>query len=61
LVQVSQGRGSINTAYIERFASRATFRQRLASLARRTRALVRQPETLQLGVYVLGCMYTLCT
>jgi len=59
LVEVSQGRGGINTAYIERL--NATFRQRLASLARRTRALVRQPETLQLGVYVLGCMYNLCT
>ena len=23
--------------------------------------MVRQPETLQLGVYVLGCMYNLCT
>jgi hypothetical protein len=61
LVQVSQGWGSINTAYIERFASCATFRQRLASLAQRTRAWVRQPETLQLGVYVLRCMYNLCT
>jgi transposase-like protein len=59
LVRVSQGRGGINTAYIERL--NATFRQRLASLARRTRALVRQPETLPLGVYVLGCMYNLCT
>jgi transposase-like protein len=59
LVEVSQGRGGINTAYIERL--NATFRQRLASLARRTRALVRQPQTLQLGVYVLGCMYNLCT
>jgi hypothetical protein len=59
LVEVSQGGGGINTAYIERL--NATFRQRLASLARRTRALVRQPQTLQLGVYVLGCMYNLCT
>jgi transposase-like protein len=59
LVEVSQGRGGINTAYIERL--NATFRQRLASLARRTRALVRQPQTLQRGVYVLGCMYNLCT
>jgi transposase-like protein len=59
LVEASQGGGGINTAYIERL--NATFRQRLASLARRTRALVRQPETLQLGAYVLGCMYNLCT
>jgi transposase-like protein len=59
LVELSQGRGGINTAYIERL--NATFRQRLAGLARRTRALVRQPETLHLGMYVIGCMYNLCT
>jgi hypothetical protein len=59
LVELSQGRGGINTAYIERL--NATFRQRLASLARRTRALVRQPQTLHLGVYVIGCLYNLCT
>jgi len=59
LVALSQGRGGINTAYIERL--NATFRQRLASLARRTRALVRQPQTLQLGVYVIGCLYNFCT
>ena len=59
LVELSQGRGGINTAYIERL--NATFRQRLASLARRTRALVRQPQTLHLGMYVIGCLYNLCT
>jgi transposase-like protein len=59
LVELSQGRGGINTAYIERL--NATFRQRLASLARRTRALVRQPETLHRGMYVIGCVYNLCT
>jgi transposase-like protein len=59
LIELSQGRGGINTAYIERL--NATFRQRLASLARRTRALIRQPATLHLGMYVIGCMYNLCT
>jgi hypothetical protein len=59
LVKLSQGRGGINTAYIERL--NATFRQRLASLARRTRFLARQPETLHLGMYVIGCVYDLCT
>lgn len=59
LVELSQGHGGINTAYIERL--NATFRQRLASLARRTQALVRQPETLHLGMYVIGCVYNLCT
>lgn len=59
LIQTSQGHGGINTAYIERL--NATFRQRLCSLVRRTRALARQPETLQAGMYVLGCVYNLCT
>jgi len=58
LIASSQGQGSINTAYIERL--NATFRQRLAGLARRTRALVRQPGTLQAGIYVVGCLYNFC-
>jgi hypothetical protein len=59
LIEVSQGQGDINTAFIERL--NATFRQRLAPLARRTRALARQPETLQAGMYVVGCFYNFCT
>jgi len=59
LIELSQGRGGINTAYIEWL--NATFRQRLVSLARRTRALARQPETVELGMYVLGCVYNFCT
>ena len=59
LIQATQVQGGINTAYIERL--NATFRQRLNCLARRTRALVRQPETLQAGMYVLGCVYNFCT
>ena len=59
LIQASQGQGGINTAYIERL--NATFRQSLAALARRTRALAQQPETLQAGMYVVGCIYNFCT
>lgn len=59
LIQATQGQGSINTAFIERL--NATFRQRLASLTRRTRALARHPETLQAGMYVLGAVYNFCT
>jgi transposase-like protein len=59
LIQASQGRGQINTAFIERL--NATFRQRLAPLARRSRALARQPETLQAGMYIVGCIYNFCT
>ncbi|GIK38899.1 MAG: transposase [Chloroflexota bacterium] len=59
LIQASQGQGGINTAFIERL--NATFRQCLAPLARRTRALAQQPETLQAGMYVVGCIYNFCT
>ena len=59
LIQTSQGQGRINTAFIERL--NATFRQRLAPLVRRTRALARQPETLRAGMYVVGCIYNFCT
>jgi len=59
LIQTSQGQGGINTAFIERL--NATFRQRLNVLARRTRTLVRQPETLHTGMYVVGCIYNFCT
>ena len=59
LIVSSQGAGSINTAFIERL--NATFRQRLAPLVRRSRALARQPETLHYGMFFLGCVYNLCT
>lgn len=59
LIQISQGHGSINTAFIERL--NATFRQRLNVLARRTRTLARQPDTLLTGMYVVGCLYNFCT
>jgi transposase-like protein len=49
LIQLSQGAGGINTAFIERL--NATFRQRLA----------RHPETLQAGRYVVGGLYNFCT
>ena len=48
----SQGDGVINTAYIERL--NATFRERLASLTRRGRALARRTLTLQQGMSVVG-------
>lgn len=59
LLQASQGGGKINTAFIERL--NATFRQRLAWLARRSRNLARQPETLQAGMFIVGCIYNFCT
>jgi transposase-like protein len=59
LLQQSQGGGCINTAYIERL--NATFRQRLACLARRSRALARTPEMLEQGMHLVGCVYNFCT
>jgi transposase-like protein/IS1 family transposase len=55
----SQGKGVINTAYIERL--NATFRERLAPLARRGRALARHTLTLEHGMYLVGTVYNFCT
>jgi transposase-like protein len=55
----AQGDGVINTAYIERL--NATFRERLAPLARRCRALARHTLTLHEGMVVVGTVYNVCT
>jgi len=55
----SQGDGVINTAYIERL--NATFRERLASLTRRGRALARHTWTLQRGMSLVGTVSNFCT
>lgn len=59
LIKQTQGKGDINTAFIERI--NATYRSRLASLARRTRSLARQSKSLHAGMYLLGCVYNFCT
>lgn len=58
LIQKTQGKGMINTAFIERL--NATFRQRLAPLARRSRHLAQQAETLVAGMYLVGCFDNFC-
>jgi transposase-like protein len=58
LIHKTQGQGLINTAFIERL--NATFRQRLNSLARKTRTLVCKVETLEAGMYIIGCLYNFC-
>lgn len=58
IIRTTQGKGMINTAYIERL--NATFRQRLACLFRRTRHLARHQMTLQTSMYILGCVYNFC-
>jgi hypothetical protein len=55
----SHGAGVINTAYIEWL--HATFRDRLAPLVHRCRALARRPLTLQQGRYLIGTVYHFCT
>lgn len=50
---------TFSTAYIERL--NATFRQRLSCLCRRSRALARLPETVEAGMYLVGCVYNFCT
>lgn len=58
LIQTTQGKGVINTAFIERI--NATFRQRINSLTRRTRTLAQRAETLVAGMYLVGCFYNFC-
>jgi hypothetical protein len=48
----------INTAYVERL--QATFRSRLVSLARKTRATARQKATLEAGMWLIGTVYNFC-
>ena len=52
-----QFEGILNTAYIERL--NATFRQRLSWLSRRSRMLAHQVDTLEAGMYIVGCFYSL--
>ena len=55
----SQGDGVINTADIERL--NATFRARLAPLARRCRALARHTLTWHAGMFLVGTVDNWCT
>ena len=55
----SQGDGVINTADLERL--NATFREHLASLARRCRALARHTLTRHEGRFVVGTVSNFCT
>lgn len=59
-LQRTQGAATavINTAYVERL--NATFRARLASLARRTRAGVHRRDTLEAGMWLVGAVYNFC-
>lgn len=58
LLQGSRGGNVLNTAFIERL--NATFRQRLASLTRRSRHAARTLNALETGMYLIGCSYNFC-
>lgn len=52
------GGKDINTAYIERM--NATFRERLAVLVRRGRAIARKESVVNAAMYLVGCAYNFC-
>jgi IS1 family transposase len=54
----SKGGSVLNTAFIERL--NATFRERLAPLTRRCRYAAHRLETLETGMYLIGCVYNFC-
>jgi transposase-like protein len=59
LIQASQGKGWINTAYIERL--NATFRTRIAAIIRDGRHLLHQAPPLEAWMWLVGCVYNWCT
>lgn len=58
LLQCSQGGTVLNTAFIERL--NATFRERLATLTRKSRHAARRLFALETGMYLIGCSYNFC-
>ena len=58
LLKASQGGSTLNTAFIERL--NGTMRERLASLTRKCRHAARRLETLEQGMYLIGCSYNFC-
>jgi IS1 family transposase len=58
LLQRSQGGMVLNTAFIERL--NGTFRERLASLTRKSRHAAHRLRALETGMYLIGCTYNFC-
>jgi transposase-like protein/IS1 family transposase len=58
LLLLSHGGRSLNTAFIERL--NGTFRERLASLTRKSRHAARRLQALETGMYLIGCSYNFC-
>ncbi len=62
LLQLSHGGIVLNTAFIERLNGtlNGTFRERLASLTRKSRHAARRLRALETGMYLIGCSYNFC-
>lgn len=58
LLQLSRGGNVLNTAFIERL--NGTFRERLASLTRKSRHAASRLQALHTGMYLIGCTYNFC-
>src|SRR5207248_658282 len=58
LLQLSGGGSVLNTAFIERV--NGTFRERLASLSRKSCRSVSRILVLVMGMYMIGCTYNVC-
>jgi hypothetical protein len=58
LLHSSCGGMVLNTAFIERL--NGTFRERLASLTRKSRHAARRLQVLETGMYLIGCSYNFC-
>jgi transposase-like protein len=58
LLQATLGGTELNTCFIERF--NGTMRERLASLTRKCRHAAHRLETIEAGMYLIGCTYNFC-
>jgi transposase-like protein len=58
LIKASKGGKKLNTSFIERL--NGTFRERLASFTRKCRHAASKIETVQTGIYLIGCTYNFC-
>ncbi|TMD67049.1 MAG: hypothetical protein E6I97_23450 [Chloroflexi bacterium] len=58
LLLLTKAGTEFNTAFIERL--NGTFRERLASLTRKCRHAAARMETLEAGMYLIGCTYNFC-
>lgn len=58
LLTASRGGNDLNTAFIERL--NGTFRERLATLTRKSRHAASRLQALHTGMYLIGCTYNFC-